>query len=219
MVTNKLSNWQSVQTTRIKICGITNIADALASCQAGASAIGLVFTSRSQRCVEIELAQDIINALPPFVSSVALFCDDYEQHVRHVLSNVKVNLAQFHGSESEAFCQRFDLPYIKAIAMRENQQWTNELQHYGSAQALLLDGHVKGGIGGEGVSFDWSLLGQRIDKPLIVAGGLNSDNVLHPIKAINPWGVDVSSGVELSPGIKSHKKIVSFCQTVLNSGD
>lgn len=200
--------------TRIKCCGMTRVADALLATQLGADAIGLVFTARSPRQVTIAQGQQIVQALPPFVASVALFMDDDAHWVQQVVDEVRPTLLQFHGGESDAWCMQFGHPFLKAIAMGEGTAVLAELRAYPHAAALLLDGHVRGAAGGSGQPFDWSLPPADHAQPLILAGGLDARNVGAGIRALHPWAVDVSSGVESAPGIKAADKLAAFIHAV-----
>jgi phosphoribosylanthranilate isomerase len=200
--------------TRIKCCGMTRVADALLAAQLGADAIGLVFTARSLRKVTIMQAQKIVHALPPFVASVALFMDDGERWVQQVVDEVQPTLLQFHGDESDAWCMQFGRPFLKAIAMGNGAAMLAELRAYPHAAALLLDGHVRGAAGGTGHTFDWSLLPAGVPQPLILAGGLVARNVGAGIRALHPWAVDVSTGVEVVPGIMAADKLAAFIRAV-----
>ncbi len=203
--------------TRIKICGITNIDDAMVCIDNGADALGFVFCKASPRNIEPEQAQFIIEQLPPFVTTVALFMDAGSDEVRQVLSRVQLMSLQFHGQESEDFCQQFSMPYIKAVAMGSVQNLTEQAQKYASTQALLLDSNELGKMGGSGKTFDWNRKIQQIDKPLVLAGGLSADNVAQAIKKFRPYAVDVSSGVEKSKGIKDHQLVKQFIKQVLQT--
>jgi phosphoribosylanthranilate isomerase len=200
--------------TRIKFCGMTRVQDALLAVQLGVDAIGLIFTARSKRRVELGQAQTIVAALPPFVSTVALFMDDQAELVRTVRDALKPSLLQFHGQESEAWCQQFDHPYLKALAMGEGVAALGQLGAYPSAAGLLLDGHGLGQPGGEGHRFDWSLMPHDFRQPLILAGGLNAGNVAQAIRIAQPWAVDVSSGTESAPGIKDPAVMRAFVAAV-----
>ena len=200
--------------TRIKCCGMTRVADALLAAQLGANAIGLVFTARSLRQVTIAQGQAIAHALPPFVASVALFLDDDARWVQQVVDEVQPTLLQFHGGESVAWCMQFGRPFQKAIAMGDGAAVLSELRAYPHAAALLLDGHARGAAGGTGHTFDWSLLPAGLSQPLILAGGLDAQNVGVGIRTLHPWAVDVSSGVESAPGIKAADKLAAFIHAV-----
>jgi len=203
--------------TRVKICGITREEDAKLAARAGVDAIGLVFYENSPRFVSIAKAQQISQTMPAFVSRVALFKDADEDFVRSVLSQVEIDLIQFHGSESAEFCERFKLSYIKAVGMKSPDCDASYLQakanHYSRAKALLLDSHAPGMAGGTGEVFDWSTI-TEVTKPIVLAGGLNAGNVKQAITIATPYAVDVSSGVESEPGIKDEEQIRHFMQQV-----
>lgn len=200
--------------TAVKICGITRIEDALAAARCGAHAIGLVFYRPSPRYVDPDRAGKIIRALPPFVTAVGLFVDAPAQNVRAVLAQVPVSLLQFHGDESPAFCRQFGLPYIKAVRVRAGVDLLQYAQDYHDAKALLLDAFVDGAHGGTGATFDWSLVRERLRLPIVLSGGLTAGNVAKAIRAVHPWAVDVSSGVEAEKGIKDAAKIAAFISGV-----
>jgi phosphoribosylanthranilate isomerase len=200
--------------TRAKICGITRIEDAIAAASAGADAIGLVFYAPSPRDVDIDRAAEICAALPPFVTTVGLFVNAAEEEVHGVLDSVPLDLLQFHGNESAAYCQRFSRPYIKAVRMAEGVDLNTVAAEYSGARALLLDSYQKGVPGGTGHAFDWARVPADLDKPVILAGGLDPDNVAGAIRQVHPYAVDVSSGVEADKGIKDAEKIIAFMRGV-----
>lgn len=200
--------------TRIKCCGMTRVEDALLAARLGADAIGLVFTARSPRTLSLEQARAIRKALPPFVSVVALFMDDSAEWVNEVVVAVQPDMLQFHGNESDEWCAQFGRPFAKAIAMGEGKPALARLKDYPHAAALLLDGHGLGEAGGSGKAFEWSLVPAQTDKPLILAGGLNPDNVAQAVRRARPWAVDVASGIETSPGIKDAAKMERFIAAV-----
>ena len=208
--------------TRVKICGITRVEDAQAVTQAGADAIGLVFYAKSPRNVEIDQAAEISQSVPPFITRVALFKDADVAFIEAVLRSVEIDLLQFHGSESPSFCERFGLPYIKAIGMKgpecDAAYLAARTEAFSSAKAMLLDGHAPGEDGGSGEAFDWSGIG-KIDKPVILAGGITPDNVAQAIETAHPFAVDVSSGVESAPGQKDREKIIRFMTQVAMADD
>ena len=200
--------------TRIKCCGMTRIGDALLAARLGADAIGLVFTARSRRQVAPARAREIVAALPPFVTTVALFMDDEEALVRQVIDDVGPTLLQFHGGESDDWCAQFDRPFLKAVAMGEGASALPRLRDYPRAAGLLLDGHAAGEAGGSGKAFDWSLLPGDLAQPVILAGGLHAGNVGDAVRAVRPWAVDVASGVESAPGIKDPARLEAFIRAV-----
>lgn len=202
--------------TRVKICGITSVNDALLATQSGVDAIGLVFYRKSSRYVTIEQAAEIIEALPPFVSTVALFLNPSEDYVYEVIEEANCDLLQFHGEEPAAFCENFNHAYIKALAMGEGMTPLVEetIADHSQSRGWLLDSHNIGGVGGSGKAFDWKTIPATLQRSLVLAGGLTPDNVAAAITATEVYGVDVSSGVESAPGIKDAEKIKHFMQEV-----
>ncbi len=198
--------------TRVKICGITAIEDGLQAAQAGADAIGLVFYAKSPRYVEVATAAAIVRALPPFVTVVGLFVDALEEYVRAVLEHVPLDILQFHGKESPTYCARYGRPYLKAVRVREDTDLLQCAADYAAAQALLLDAYVPGVPGGTGERFDWTRIPVTFPKPIVLSGGLTPDNVRQAIGQVHPWAVDVSSGVEASPGRKDPAKVSLFIE-------
>lgn len=200
--------------TRIKICGLTRPEDARAAARAGADAIGLVFHPDSSRAVDVDAARAVVAALPPFVTAVALFLDPDAERVRHVVERVPVGLLQFHGSESAHFCAAFGRPYIKAVAMGGGEDPATVATQHPAALGLLADSHEGGGSGGSGTGFSWDLLPRERSYNLILAGGLSPDNAAAAVSRVRPDAVDVSSGVEASPGIKDPDRIERFIEEV-----
>ena len=203
--------------TRVKICGITSVKDAIFAVNAGADAIGLVFYAPSPRFVTIEQAQQIVAAMPPFVSVVALFVNALPIEIKTVLAQVRIDIVQFHGDETRSDCEQIKLPYYKAIRVKAD---TNLLQYeaeFSSAKALLLDTYSDAAFGGTGQVFDWGLVPQNLTKPVILAGGLTAENVALGIKQVRPYAVDVSGGVEQSKGVKDVAKIAAFMHAVQKS--
>lgn len=195
---------------RIKCCGMTRTEDAVLAAELGADAIGLIFTARSRRRVDIDQARAITRALPPMVTTVALFMDEDAVFVDEVVAAVQPALLQFHGVERDEWCAQFGRPYLKAIAMGEGGDALSRLRAYPGAAGLVLDGHGLGEAGGSGKAFDWSLMPRDLAQPLILAGGLHSGNVADAIRIARPWGVDVSSGIESAPGIKDPERLAAF---------
>jgi phosphoribosylanthranilate isomerase len=198
---------------RVKICGITRVEDALAAAQAGADAIGLVFVERSPRHVELAMAASICRVLPPFVSRVGLFMNAEAERVHEALAETGLDWLQFHGQEGPDYCRQFRRPWIKAIAMGEAE--IPDVERFAQADALLLDSHGSGQQGGSGKTFDWSRV-PELRRPWVLAGGLNPDNVAAACQQLRPDAVDVSSGVETRPGIKSDKLMNEFIKAVKN---
>lgn len=200
--------------TRVKICGITRVEDALAVSHYGADAIGLVFYEKSPRNISIGQALEICKALPAFVTVVALFKDASDDFVRSVISQVPIDLLQFHGTEAETFCLQFEKPYIKAIGMSGQNDVADFANQYASARGLLLDSHAIGEDGGSGHVFDWGTIPKNIQGQIALAGGLTADNVADAISQVRPFAVDISSGVESSGGIKDEALIKAFMSEV-----
>ncbi len=196
---------------RVKICGITCVEDALAAARAGADAVGLVFVGRSPRHVDIETAHAICRALPPFLNRVGLFMDAEASRVWQVLDDVPLDWLQFHGGEDAAFCRQFSRPWIKALAMGENA--AVDVASFDTADALLLDSHGAGAMGGSGETFDWTRV-PNMKRPWVLAGGLHPGNVAEACRQLEPDAVDVSSGVEDRPGVKSDKLMDQFIKAV-----
>jgi phosphoribosylanthranilate isomerase len=199
--------------TRVKICGITCLEDAMAVANSGADAIGFVFYEKSPRNVKIDQAWSILSQIPAFLTSVALFVDADVKFVQQVIDQTQIDLLQFHGDETPEYCEQFNRPYIKAVRMQAQTDLVALAKTYASARAILLDTYVKGVPGGTGESFNWDWLAQLpsdFNKPIILAGGLTPENVQQAIKQVSPFAVDVSGGVEAAPGKKSLQKIQQF---------
>lgn len=200
--------------TRIKICGITRLEDALAVVDAGADAIGFVFYPPSPRNVSIEQAKSIIDRLSPFCSVTALFVNAEVEVVESVIAAMRIDLLQFHGDEPEQYCIQFGKPFIKALRISKHTNIEKEVCAYPSSLGFLLDSFVEGVPGGTGKQFDWAKVPPNLNRPMIVAGGLTPTNVREAIVQTKPFAVDVSGGVELSKGIKDHSKIKAFVHEV-----
>jgi len=196
--------------TRVKICGITRLEDALEAARLGADAIGLVFYPDSPRNIAVEQASRIRFALPPFLSIVALFVDPEMDRVREVMTAVRPDALQFHGNETPQQCRSYGMPYIKAIRMENGVDVLAEARRYHDAQGLLLDTFVRDKAGGTGQRFDWTRVPADIPRPVILAGGLAADNVEQAVALVKPWALDVSGGVESSAGIKDAAKMAAF---------
>ncbi len=204
--------------TRVKICGFTQAKDAVAAANLGVDAIGLVFYPPSPRHVSIEQAKEIVGALPAFVTVVALFVDEQESQIREVLSHVSIDCIQFHGDESGVACRVYNKPYMKAIRMKPGLDILEISRQYNDAAALLLDAYHPGIKGGSGSQFDWGLIPENCSLPVILAGGLQVDNVRQAIQSVKPYALDVSSGVEAEKGVKDVAKMAAFIQQI-NEGD
>jgi len=200
--------------TRIKICGITRVEDALAVADRGADAIGLVFYDVSPRKLNIVQAKQLTDSLPPFVSVVGLFVNAEATFVHEVLASVPLDLLQFHGDELPEYCTQFDRPFIKAIRVKIGVDLIQCASDFKAAKGLLLDTHVEGIPGGTGTTFDWKLIPQKLPLPVILSGGLDANNVAAAIKQVRPYAVDVSSGVERVKGSKDVEKIAAFIKEV-----
>lgn len=200
--------------TRVKICGITRLEDALAAAQAGADALGFVFYGPSPRNITPTAAADIFLQLPAYITRVGLFVDAEPAFIEQILRVVPLDLLQFHGDETEADCVRYGRPYTKAIRMREGVDLVATARTYHSSCGLLLDTFVAGKAGGTGETFDWNRIPQHLSKPVILAGGLDPHNVAQAVAQVKPWAVDVSGGVEQAKGIKNSQLITAFMQGV-----
>ena len=203
--------------TRIKICGIREPADATFAAEAGADAIGIVFHRPSVRFVDFERARDIARAVPPFVSTVGLFVDMPADDIRDALEMVPLALLQFHGNpdfETDEFCAQFARPYLKAVRVKPGIDLLQSSARHRGAMGILADAYRPGVPGGTGETFDWDLLPAGHDVRLVLSGGLTAENVGDAIARVKPWAVDVSSGVESSPGVKDRAKIVRFIEAV-----
>jgi phosphoribosylanthranilate isomerase len=200
--------------TRVKLCGMTRVDDALAAARLGADAIGLIFAPSSPRRVSIAQAASIACVMPPFVTRVALFLDQPAAEIERVLAEVPVDLVQFHGREDAAFCRRFHKPWIKVVPMLDVDDVAAFAARYPDAAGFLLDSHRAGAAGGTGTTFDWDRARAALDRPILLAGGLTPENVHEAVTRVRPWAVDASSGVESSPGIKEHARMKAFIDEV-----
>ena len=199
--------------TRIKICGITRIEDALCAVEEGADALGFVFYPKSPRYVAPQRVGEIIAGLPPFVTCVGLFVNASREEVADTLAQAPLHLLQFHGDETPEACESHARPYLRAARVKPGMDLVQYGLDFSSAQAILLDAFVEG-YGGGGKTFDWSLIPAGMSRPLVLSGGLDADNVGEGIRRIRPAAVDVSSGVEAAKGIKDPAKIRAFCAAV-----
>lgn len=200
--------------TRVKICGLTRTEDVESAVASGADALGFVFYESSPRAVSIADAQQLIRSVPAFVSVVGLFVNPTEQEVREVLEHLPLDLLQFHGDESPEFCSQFQRRWIKAVRVQNREQVIQAFNQYHEAAGLLVDAWDPDHYGGTGKSFNWDLIPSERPLPLILAGGLSSDNVFRAVEQVRPWAVDVSGGVERSKGIKDIQKISDFIKEV-----
>lgn len=200
--------------TRVKICGITRVEDALAAVDAGADAIGLVFYPPSPRAVSFEQAAGIARVLPAFVTVTALVVNPEPCEVETILERVKPDLLQFHGDETPAFCGGYGNPYIKAVRMRPDVDLECVRSEYGNARGILLDAYRKGVPGGTGEQFDWNRIPAHLAGRIVLAGGLSASNIRQAVEQVRPYAVDVSGGVEAAKGIKDHELIRRFINEV-----
>ena len=196
--------------TKVKICGFTKAENAREAAIAGVDAVGLVFYDKSPRNVDILRAQEIIEALPPFVNRVGLFVNANPSFVDEVLCEVPLDTLQFHGDESLLDCSQYQMPFIKSLRVKPETNVFQVADEFSSASAILLDSFNPSAYGGTGEAFDWSLACVDISLPIILAGGLNETNVSAAISQVKPYAVDASSGVESAPGVKDIDKIVAF---------
>ena len=201
---------------RIKICGITRPGDAEQALALGADTVGCVFHAASARHVTTEIAQDIQVAVGDAGTLVGLFVDPTVDQVQAVLDRVDLDVLQFHGQESPAFCEQFQRPYLKAVAMSADVDLSAVNEAYESARGLLLDSAHEGQFGGTGQRFDWDWIDAGLEKRLMLAGGLNADNVGEAIRLVRPAAVDVSSGVEKDKGIKDSDRMKAFIEAALS---
>jgi phosphoribosylanthranilate isomerase len=197
---------------RVKICGITNLADGQAAIEAGADALGFVFYEKSPRSVSVEKAAEIIRELPPLIMKVGVFVDASPEFVMRAASECGLTLLQFHGEEPPDFCRQFGLMSMKALRVRDANSLQTLLEY--ATDAWLLDAYSPESHGGTGKTFNWDLAtqAQSWGRPIFLAGGLTAENVGEAVSRVRPFGVDVSSGVEASPGKKDHAKVRAFIQ-------
>lgn len=204
-------------TTRVKVCGITRVEDALAAARVGVDAVGFVFYPPSPRYVAPERARDITATLPPFVSTVGLFVDADAATVAATLQAIRLDYLQFHGAESPEFCAQFGVPFLKAVRVKPGVDLLQYAITFSAAKALLLDAFVAGMHGGTGQGFDWQLIPSNMPISVILSGGLAPGNIAQAVRTVRPWAVDVSSGVEAAKGIKDANKIEQFMRGVRNA--
>lgn len=198
--------------TKVKICGITTLEDAEAAVAAGADAIGLVFYPPSARYISSGDAAEIVAALGPFVTTVGLFVNEDATTVKATLAETGVQLLQFHGDEPESYCRQFQRPYIKALRMSPDLEPSVAMASFPQASGYLFDAWQAGQFGGTGATFDWQRIVGLASQNLILAGGLNPDNVGSAVRAVQPYAVDVSGGVERAPGKKDHDLLKAFIE-------
>jgi phosphoribosylanthranilate isomerase len=205
--------------TRVKICGITSVADGLTAAEAGADMIGLMFYEHSPRHVTLERAVEIARELPPFVMRVGVFANPDEAVVTRAIAECGLGMLQFHGDETSDFCTKFGIMSLKALRVR-NAESLEQLEHF-HTEAFLLDAYSKNGLGGTGETFNWDLAvaAQKFGRPIFLAGGLTPENVADAVRKVQPFAVDVSSGVESAPGKKDAAKVRAFIAAAKNAGN
>jgi len=203
--------------TRVKICGITSVSDGLAAARHGADAIGLIFYPPSPRLVTLERAREIAASLPAFVARVAVFVNPAAGDVEAVIGACRPDLLQFHGEEAADFCRSFGVPYLRALRVRPGVDLLESLSLFGDAAGWLLDAYRQELYGGTGEAFDWGLIPRSLARPLILSGGLDTENVGAAIRRVRPWAVDVSSGVEAAKGVKDERRTAAFMEAVRNA--
>jgi phosphoribosylanthranilate isomerase len=204
--------------TRVKICGITRLEDALFAIEQGADALGFVFYEKSPRYISPADAANICNQLPVFVEKVGLFVNENVTAVKATIKQVGLTLLQFHGDEDEVYCTSFAISYMKAIRVKSQQDIADAFDQYQSSSSILLDTYIDGVQGGTGQLFNWDVIPADKAPQIILAGGLTAGNVKDAIVQLKPYAVDISGGVEAAPGVKSFEKIKSFIQAV-SAGD
>lgn len=203
-----------MQRTRVKICGIKTIETFKAAVSLGVDAIGLMFYKKSKRVISLDIAKQMAAVSPAFVNLVGVFVNPSVDEVNEVLEAIPLTLLQFHGDEPPAFCEQFQRPFIKAIRPKENSDVRHAENVYKSAQGLLLDSGSAGSYGGTGKTFDWNMIPSDGSKPIILAGGLNQNNVIDAILNVQPYAVDVSGSVEDMNGNKRKEKMEAFIRAV-----
>lgn len=205
--------------TRVKICGLTRLEDVQAAISYGADAIGFVFYPPSPRAVSVDQAKKLIGGLPPFVTVTGLFVNEDQRRIEDIISQVRIDLLQFHGDETPQQCGGYARPWIKAIRMRDGVDLMAEHKRYQGASALLLDAYTPGVPGGTGNRFDWRRIPEALCNKIILAGGLDAENVSRAIREVRPYAVDVSGGVEMAKGVKDADKISAFMRGVIDVDD
>jgi phosphoribosylanthranilate isomerase len=193
---------------------MTRYEDVMHAAQLGVDALGFIFYPKSTRYVTIDKVKDLIRDVPPFIDIVAVLVNEEPDFVRYLISELPISLLQFHGDETEHFCQQFNKPFIKALSPKNSDDINSFLTNFASARALLLDSGTQGSLGGTGDTFDWSIIPTQSKKPFILAGGLNEFNVIEALRVCSPYAVDVCSGIEALPGIKDPIKMSRFIKVL-----
>lgn len=211
--TKKNSNYLMPLTIKVKICGITNAADAQTAVSAGADALGFIFYSKSPRFVEPKVAKQIISDLPPFVLPIGVFVNEEPKTVRDISKDCGLAFVQLHGDETPAYCESLELPILRGIRLRNRGSFLAMAEYRGRAgvRGFVVDAFSESDYGGTGKTADWDLAAEAAQAaPILLAGGLMPENVREAIQKVKPYGVDVSSGVEARPGKKDPAKIHAF---------
>jgi phosphoribosylanthranilate isomerase len=204
-----------VEMIRVKICGITNLKDALLATGLGAHALGFIFYSKSPRAVAPDAAREIIRNLPPFVLTVGVFVDEEAGVVRDLATTVGLDWVQVHGRENPEYCKSLGRRVIRGFRVKGEDIFEKLQQYQGAAQAFLLDAYKPGTPGGTGETFDWDLARRAGEYgPIILAGGLTSDNVAQAVRTARPAAVDLASGVEAAPGKKDPVRLRAFFEAI-----
>ncbi|MGD9851420.1 MAG: phosphoribosylanthranilate isomerase [Nitrospirales bacterium] len=204
-------------TVKIKICGITSADDAHKAVELGADALGFVFYEKSPRAVEAHVAKRIIASLPPFILPVGVFVNQPEETVRRMVDTCGLALAQIHGDETATYCESLERPVLRAIRLKDRRSFLALAEYKGrmGVRGFVVDAFSQEAYGGTGQTVDWTLAAEAAKAaPILLAGGLTPENVQDAIRRVNPYGVDVSSGVEASPGKKDHAKLREFIQAI-----
>ncbi|WP_058512375.1 phosphoribosylanthranilate isomerase [Legionella steelei] len=201
---------------RVKMCGMTRNEDIAHAVNLGVDAIGLIFYPKSARCVSVAQAKILLRDLPALVDAVAVLVNPERDFVYEIVEELPIQLLQFHGDESAEFCQQFNKPFIKAIHCDSTEHIHQAARDFMTARALLLDTPSNVARGGTGCVFDWNIIPQKVEKPYLLAGGLDEFNVLEAIKSCHPYAVDLCSGIEMSPGVKDHGKMSRFMQKLIH---
>ena len=198
-----------------KVCGITNISDALFSIKCGASAVGVVFYKKSERYISYNDAFDVIKYLPPGTAKIGVYVNEDAKMVNDSSKKLNLDYVQLHGDESASFCKDINFPIIKAFRIKDDSFKSQVLKY--NVSVFLFDTFTKKDYGGTGKIFNWELIKQGFQRPFIHSGGLNINNVLDAINVTNPDAIDISSGLEDYPGKKDHEKIFEFFKLIRNT--
>lgn len=196
------------------MCGMTRSDDIAHAINLGVDAIGLIFYPKSSRYITLEQAKVLLKNLPPFVDAVAVLVNPEKIFVQQIVEELPIQLLQFHGDESVVFCQQFNKPFIKAIHPDSTKQIQQAAYDFANANALLLDTPSNQARGGTGSTFDWGIIPKHMNKPFLLAGGLNEFNVLDALNACSPYALDLCSGIEAVPGVKDHNKMNRFMNKI-----